>query len=81
MARRREYPEQAHAAVKKYVEFHRYDPKKIVIGSDFEIPDRVYRGGKAKWVAYRSGKVDPSTMRKPKNPVNYIHEHDAGVMT
>lgn len=78
---RRQYPDAALEAVKKYADFHRYDPKKIVVGEKFSIPKRMYRAGTAKWVAYRSAKVDPSTLRKPRSPVNYIHEHDAGVVT
>jgi len=68
-------------AVAKYEEFHRYKPTKIgEFHRDFEIPSHVFCGGKAKWTTYRSAKVDPSTLKKPRHPVNYIHEHDAGVM-
>lgn len=71
----------AEAAIEKYRQFHRYDPKEIgAFPAAFRIPDRVWRAGDAKWVAYRSGKVDPATLRKPRAPVNYIHEHDAGVV-
>lgn len=67
-------------AVAKYEEFHRYPPTAIGdFPSSFEIPSEVLVGGRAKWVTYRSGKVDPSTLKKPRRPVNYIHEHDAGV--
>lgn len=69
-------------AVDKYVEFHRYEPKDIGAFPDsFHIPDRMYRAGKSLWVTYRSTKVDPETLRKPRKPVDYIHEHDAGVTT
>lgn len=81
MTRRAEDLLEAHDAIEKYTEFHRYDPKHI--GSfppSFRIPDHMYRAGKAKHVLYRSGKVDPSTLRKPRKPVDYIHEHDAGVV-
>lgn len=75
-------PDQAADAVEKYVEFHRYEPKKIgEFSRSFSIPQRLYRAGSAKWVTYQSGKVDPETLRKPRAPVNYIHEHDAGVVT
>lgn len=73
-------PEEAEEAVDKYVEFHRYDPKRIgAFPSSFKVPTHVYLAGKNLWVTYRSGKVDPATLRKPRNPVDYIHEHDAGV--
>lgn len=69
-------------AVAKYREFHRYDPKKVgEFPASFEIPTRMFRAGIAKWVTYQSSKVDPETLRRPKRPVNYIHEHDAGVET
>lgn len=67
------------AAQAKYVEFHRYDPRRLEELGNLEIPARVRKLGAAKHVLYRSAKVDPSTLRKPKRPVSYIHEHDAGV--
>jgi hypothetical protein len=68
------------AAVDKYVEFHRYEPKEVgAFPKSFEIPERMYRAGKALWVTYRSSKVDPETLRRPRKPVDYIHEHDVGV--
>jgi len=69
------------AAILKYEEFHRYGHKRIIVGRGFEMPGTMYRAGKALWVTYRSPKVDPETLRKPRSPVNYIHEHDAGVST
>ena len=74
--------EQAAQAIDKYVEFHRLDPKKVgEFASSFSIPAKMHRAGAARWVTYRSGKVDPETLRRPSHPVNYIHEHDAGVVT
>lgn len=71
----------AERAIAKYKEFHRYDPRQIGnFPASFRIPERVYRAGPAKFVTYRSGKVDPETLRKPSHPVNYIHEHDPGVV-
>ncbi len=73
--------EDAEDAIAKYREFHRYDPKQVgPFPPSFKIPRTIRRAGPAKWVAYRSGKVDPATLRKPRQPVNYIHEHDAGVV-
>jgi len=78
---KREIPPEAEAAVSKYVEFHRLDPRQIgAFPAEFRIPPRMYRAGAAKWITYQSGKVDPETLRKPSKPVNYIHDHDAGVM-
>lgn len=68
-------------ATDKYEEFHRYKPVEIgEFGKRFEIPRSMLRAGTAKWTTYRSSKVDPSTLEKPRRPVNYIHEHEAGVM-
>lgn len=71
--------EDADAAVDKFKEFHRLDPHKLEELDGLKIPTRVRQLGAAKYVLYRSGKVDPATLKKPKAPVNYIHEHDAGV--
>jgi hypothetical protein len=69
-------------ALEKYEEFHRHKPEKVgSFASSFRIPTRIVYGGKSKWVTYRSRKIDPETMRRPKRPVDYIHEHDAGVVT
>jgi len=77
---RRNHSAAAEQAVAKYKEFHRYDPRQIgEFPASFHIPDRVFRAGPAKFVTYRSGKVDPETLKKPRHPVNYIHEHDSGV--
>lgn len=84
MTRRARHNEVAKAppeAVEKYREFHRFDPKKVVSCPGLSIPARVRRVGDAKWVTYRSNKVDPGTMEKPRGTFDYIHEHDAGVVT
>jgi hypothetical protein len=82
VTRGRQHPPQADEAIEKYVEFHRLEPRQIgEFGSSFRIPARMYRAGSAKWVTYESMKVDPETLRKPRRPVSYIHEHDAGVVT
>ncbi len=74
--------EAAADAIAKYVEFHRLDPKKIgEFPASFVIPPRMYRAGNAKWLTYESGKVDPESLRKPRRPVSYIHEHGPGVVT
>jgi hypothetical protein len=67
-------------AVEKYVEFHRYEPADIgTFAAAMEIPAEMVCVGPATHVLYRSGKVDPATLRLPKRPRNYIHDHDAGV--
>lgn len=78
MARRRS-PE-TDLAVEKYVEFHRYEPRDVGrFDESMSIPDQVACIGPATHVLYRSGKTDPATLRLPKAPRNYIHDHDAGV--
>jgi len=74
-------PPEADEAVDKYVEFHRLEPRKIgEFPASFAIPETMFVGGTAKYVTYRSSKVDPESLRKPSRPVDYIHEHDAGVV-
>ncbi len=74
-----EIPEEA---VDKYKEFHRHEPERVgAFAQGFAIPEQAIRVGDAKWVTYRSDKVDPETMRRPRRPVDYIHEHHAGVGT
>lgn len=67
-------------AIDKYVEFQRLTPNKVgEFAASFSIPTRMRKVGKAKWVTYRSDKIDPATERDPGKPIDYIHEHDAGV--
>lgn len=67
-------------AINKYVAFHKHDPRKISeFPPSFSIPDHGVLVGKASYVLYRSDKHDPTTLVKPKRPINYIHEHDSGV--
>jgi len=72
--------QETEAAIDKYKEFHRYDPRRLEDLGELEIPRRVRKLGAAKYVLYRSKKTDPTSLRRPKKPVDYIHEHDAGVM-
>ena len=65
-----------------YEAFHRYKPRKIgAFNPSFVVPPHVFKQGKAIDVLYRSSKVDPETLKKPRKPVDYIHEHDPGVFT
>jgi hypothetical protein len=62
--------------------FHRFKPR--VVGSfspDFHVPAKMAKQGRAINVMYRSDKVDPATLKKPRRPVDYIHEHERGVHT
>lgn len=79
LVRRRNPADEVDAAQDKYAEFHRYDPKRLTELGDLEIPHRVRALGPCAHVLYRSGKVDPATLKKPSRAVDYIHEHDAGV--
>jgi hypothetical protein len=77
---RRNPDDVAKAAVGKYEEFHRFKPKRLEM-VDVVIPKMIVRAGKGVWVTYRSMKVDPTTMIRPRSKgVDYIHEFDAGVM-
>lgn len=76
--RARRNPDEVAEAKEKYEEFHRHKPKKIWEGPSI-IPKKVRELGKAKAVLYRSDKNDPDTGRPVKRPINYIHDHDAGV--
>ena len=81
MARRRILDVPADA-IQKYEEFHRHEPRKVgEFPPSFVIPKRMARAGTARWVTYRSDKVDPETLRRPRAAVDYIHEHNAGVET
>lgn len=70
-------------AVAIYEGFHRFAPRKVgAFHASFKIPSRVNKQGPAIDVLYRSNKVDPETLKKPRKPINYIHEHDSkGVYT
>lgn len=65
-----------------YEAFHRHPPRKVgEFHSSFAIPDHLFKQGSSVDVLYRSTKVDPETLKKPRKPVDYIHEHDPGVAT
>lgn len=67
-------------AVEMYKTFHRNDPKWVgQFDPSFVIPTRVRQLGEARFVLYRSDKVDPETLKKPRKPVDYIHDHEGGV--
>lgn len=70
------------AASELYEAFHRYPPRKVgEFSSSFAIPTHVFKKGRSVDVLYRSSKVDPETLKKPRRPVDYIHEHEPGVST
>ena len=65
-----------------YEAFHRFEPRRIgTFASGFKIPSSMHAQGRSINVLYRSDKVDPSTLRRPRRPVDYIHEHKPGVRT
>lgn len=66
-----------------YEDFHRYEPRDIgEFAPSFRIPSHVYKQGRAVDVLYRSLKTDPETLKRPRKPVDYIHDHDSrGVVT
>ena len=67
-------------AVKLYEDFHKYESKDIgSFPSSFYIPESIELAGPAIHVLYRSAKLDPITYIKPDSPIDYIHEHEAGV--
>lgn len=70
-------------AIAIYEGFHRFAPHEVgEFHGSFKIPSRVNRQGPAVDVLYRSDKVDPETLKKPRKPIDYIHEHDSkGVHT
>lgn len=69
-------------ALEKYEEFHRHAPERVgTFARGFHIPEQAIRVGDARHVLYRSDKVDPETLRRPRKPIDYIHEHNAGVGT
>lgn len=79
-SQRNPHSAQLEDAKAKFEEFHRKKPTKIgEFASSFAIPTTVGELGKAVHVLYRSNKKDPSTGKQPKKPVDYIHEHYAGV--
>jgi hypothetical protein len=70
------------AATNLYEAFHRHPPRKIgEFSSRFTIPSHVYKQGRSINVLYRSRKVDPETLKAPRGPVDYIHDHKKGVVT
>jgi len=70
-------------AVAIYEGFHRFAPRKVgEFHPSMKIPSRVNKQGPAVDVLYRSNKTDPETLKKPRKPIDYIHEHDSkGVFT
>ena len=70
-------------AVAIYEGFHRFAPRKVgEFHPSFKLPSRVNKQGPSVDVLYRSDKTDPETLKKPRKPLDYIHEHDSkGVHT
>lgn len=70
-------------AIAMYEGFHRFEPRRIgEFPASMVIPSRCNKQGPSVDLLYRSGKVDPETLKKPRRPQDYIHEHDSkGVHT
>jgi hypothetical protein len=67
-------------AEKLYEDFHKYNPREVgKFPRSFQIPTSIELAGPALYVLYQSPKCDPITYKKPKKPINYIHEHKDGV--
>lgn len=66
-----------------YEGFHRFAPRKVgEFHPSFKLPSKANKQGPAVDVLYRSNKVDPETLTKPRRSIDYIHEHDSrGVHT
>jgi hypothetical protein len=68
-------------AIAIYEGFHRFAPKKIgEFHASFKMPSKVNVQGKAVDILYRSDKIDPETLKKPKTRngmQDYIHDHDS----
>lgn len=66
-------------AVRKYIEFHQHEPKRIgSFSPDLVIPDEVALAGDAENVLYTSDKLNPTT-GEDEGWIDYIHDHKAGV--
>lgn len=67
-------------AISLYEDFHKYRPKEVGrFPNSFKIPRFAEFVGPALYVLYRSEKYDPITYQPPDAPIDYIHEHKAGV--
>ena len=67
------------SAVRKYVQFHQHEPKKVgQFSKDLVIPEIITCVGQAKDVLYRSDKLNPST-GEDEGWIDYIHKHSSGV--
>lgn len=65
----------------KFAEFHQFGPRGSGPFAPYlSIPRRARRVGNAKYVLYRSDKLNPST-GEDEGFIDYIHEHDPGVHT
>jgi hypothetical protein len=69
-------------AASMYKAFHRFEPRKVgEFERSFAIPSHAKKQGRSINVMYRSDKTDPETLKRPRKPVDYIHDHDPGVCT
>jgi hypothetical protein len=66
------------SAIKKYIEFHQHEPRKVGFAKALSIPSHVICVGEAKNVLYRSDKLNPGT-GEDEGEIDYIHDHSRGV--
>ncbi len=68
-----------HKAIEKFREFHQFEPRDIgKFASEFQIPKHAIFVGDARFVLYRSDKLNPGT-GEDEGEIDYIHEHEDGV--
>jgi hypothetical protein len=66
-------------AIEKFEEFHQFEPRDIgTFCRGFRIPRRAIFAGDARFVLYRSDKLNPGS-GEDEGEIDYIHEHDADV--
>lgn len=63
-------------AIEKFEEFHSFEPRDIgQFRRGFRIPRRAILAGDARFVLYRSDKLNPGT-GEDEGEIDYIHEHE-----
>jgi hypothetical protein len=66
-------------AFAKYREFYQLEPRDVEPLYSSSIPEHAYLLGEGAHVLYRSDKLNPTT-GKDEGVIDYIHEHEGGVM-
>lgn len=71
---------QVDQAADLYEAFHKRAPKRMGEFHSLRIPHEARFVGEAVHVLYRSAKRDPETLKIPRRPIDYIHEHEGKVV-